>query len=88
LISFVLDASTAVSWCFEEVQTPYALGVLDLVSEGAEVYVPHIWRLETNTLVKAPFEQVISLAERYHLTTYDASYSGTGSASRTSHCIR
>jgi len=107
LISFVLDASTAVSWCFEEVQTPYALGVLEFVSEGSEVYVPHIWPLEvTNALVKAfrrqqitrqelfeyaeqlarlrvkvdfeaaerAFDQVISLAERYQLTTYDASY--------------
>ena len=35
MISFVLDASTAVSWCFEEVQTPYAIGVLGMVSEGA-----------------------------------------------------
>jgi predicted nucleic acid-binding protein len=79
-----------------------------MVSEGAEVYVPHIWPLEvTNALVKAfrrqqitrqelfkyaerlarlrvtvdfeaaerAFEQVISLAERYRLTTSRSSLS-------------
>ena len=45
LNALVLDASTAVSWCFEETQTPYAMAVLALISEGAEVHVPHIWRL-------------------------------------------
>ena len=52
--TLVLDASTALSWCFEELQTPYANAVLNLISEGAEVHVPHIWPLEvTNALVKA-----------------------------------
>lgn len=104
---FVLDASTAVSWCFEEVQTPYAVAVLQQVSGGAEVYVPNVWALEvTNALVKAlrrqhitrdelleyaeqlgmlrltvdsetaerAFGQILALAERYQMTTYDASY--------------
>jgi predicted nucleic acid-binding protein len=107
LSSFVLDASTAISWCFEEVQTPYAIAVLQQVSEGAEVHVPHVWGLEvTNALVKAlrrqhitrdelfeyaqqlgmlrlkvdsetaerAFGQILALAERYQMTTYDASY--------------
>ncbi len=66
MISFVLDASTAVSWCFEEVQTPYALGVLEFVSEGSEVYVPHIWPLEvTNALVKAFRRQQITRQELF-----------------------
>lgn len=106
--ALVLDASTAVSWCFEETQTPYANAVLEAISGGAEVHVPHIWPLEvTNALVKAlrrrqitrdelfdyarqlaslraqvDFEQaaeraftdVLALAERYQLTTYDAAY--------------
>lgn len=105
--AFVLDASTALSWCFEETQTRYAIAVLELVSEGAEVHVPIIWPLEvTNALVKAvrrghitradlfdyaeqlaglrvvldldgatrAFQQVLLLAERHQLTTYDASY--------------
>jgi predicted nucleic acid-binding protein len=104
---FVLDASTAISWCFEEAQTPYAISILQMVSEGAQVHVPPIWPLEvTNALVKAlrrrqitrqelfeyahqlsalavtvdfdgadhVFDEVLILAERYQLTTYDASY--------------
>jgi predicted nucleic acid-binding protein len=108
LNALVLDASTAISWCFEETQTPYAVSVLDVVSKGAEVHVPHIWPLEvTNALVKAmrrqhitreelfdyarqiaslrvqvdfdqaaerAFNDVLALAERYQLTTYDAAY--------------
>ena len=104
---FVLDASTAVSWCFEESQTPYAVAVLERLAEGAEAHVPHIWPLEvTNALVKAyrrrhitreelfdyarqlgslrvqvdfesaprAFEEILAIAERYQLTTYDACY--------------
>jgi predicted nucleic acid-binding protein len=107
LSSFVLDASIAVSWCFEEVQTPFAMAVLESVAEGAEVHAPHIWPLEvTNALVKAlrrrqitreelfdyaqqlgglrikvdleaaarAFGEILALAERHQLTTYDATY--------------
>jgi len=97
-----------VSWCFEESQTPYALGVLEVISDGADVHVPHIWPLEvTNALVRAlrrqritreelfeyarqlaglearvdsdqmperAFKELLVLAERYQLTTYDAAY--------------
>ncbi|HUQ90211.1 MAG TPA: type II toxin-antitoxin system VapC family toxin [Bryobacteraceae bacterium] len=103
--AFVLDASIAISWCFEEIQTPYAVAILKLISEGAEANVPSIWPLEvTNALVKAfrrqhitreelfeysqrlaslqiavdqearAFTEVLILAERYQLTTYDAAY--------------
>jgi predicted nucleic acid-binding protein len=107
LNAFVLDASIAISWCFEETQTLYATAVLNLISQGAEAHVPTIWPLEvTNALIKAfrrkhitraelfeyaqrlgelritvdneaperAFTHVITLAERYHLTTYDAAY--------------
>jgi predicted nucleic acid-binding protein len=107
LSSFVLDASTAVSWCFEEVQTPYAMAILERIAEGSEVHVPLIWPLEvTNALIKAlrrrhitreelfdyaqqlaglrvkvdleaaarAFGEVLALAERRQLTTYDAAY--------------
>jgi predicted nucleic acid-binding protein len=107
LNAFVLDASIAISWCFEETQTLYATAVLSLISQGAEVHVPAIWPLEvTNALIKAfrrrhitreelfeyaqrlgelritvdneapdrSFTDVITLAERYQLTTYDAAY--------------
>jgi len=64
--SFVLDGSTAVSWCFEELQTPHAVAALQQISRGAEVYVPHIWPLEvTNALVKAFRRQHITREELY-----------------------
>jgi predicted nucleic acid-binding protein len=51
---FVLDASTAVPWCFEESQTLYAVAVLERLAEGAEMHVPQIWPLEvTHALIKA-----------------------------------
>lgn len=104
---FVLDGSTTVSWCFEELQTPYAVAILQRLAAGAEVHVPHVWPLEvSNALLKAQgrrhitreefcqyieqlaalhvrvdlegaaraFTDVIMLAERYQLSTYDASY--------------
>jgi predicted nucleic acid-binding protein len=108
LTALVLDASIAVSWCFEETQTPYSIALLGLISEGTEVHVPHLWPLEvTNALVKAlrrqqitreelseyarqlaslrvqvdidqvarrAFHQVLLIAERYQLTTYNAAY--------------
>ena len=106
--ALVLDASTAISWCLEETQTPYANAVLNSISDGAAVHVPHIWPLEvTNALVKAmrrreitreelfqyvrqlaflpvqvdldqvferTFNEVLALALRYQLTSYDAAY--------------
>ena len=51
--ALVLDASTAISWCFEETQTPYAIAVLDVITEGAEIHVPHIWPLEVTNALEA-----------------------------------
>lgn len=103
----VLDASVAVSWCFEEAQTSYANSVLSAISDGTETVVPQVWPLEVaNALLKAfrrkiltreelqqyalwfselslsidsdgtnrTFDSVVNLAERYQLTSYDASY--------------
>lgn len=51
--AFVLDASTAISWCFQESDTSYTRAVADALARGAEVYVPHVWPLEvTNVLLK------------------------------------
>jgi hypothetical protein len=35
---FVLDASVAVAWCFDDESTPFTEGVLDLVSAGARKF--------------------------------------------------
>ena len=70
MTALVLDASTAVSWCFEETQTPYAIGVLDAISQGLEVHVPHIWPLEvTNALVTAFRRKHITRDELFDYAT-------------------
>lgn len=44
-MSFVLDNSVALAWCFEDEQTPAIMGVLDrLVETGA--IVPALWPVE------------------------------------------
>jgi hypothetical protein len=43
---FVLDASVAVAWCFEDEATKFTESVLDLLSAGAEALVPAIWPVE------------------------------------------
>lgn len=44
-MSFVLDSSVALAWCFEDEQTPAVMGLLDRVAEtGASA--PLLWPLE------------------------------------------
>lgn len=52
-MSFVLDASITMAWCFEGETTPYSDSVLDRVrNDGATV--PAVWPLEVvNTLLVA-----------------------------------
>jgi predicted nucleic acid-binding protein len=61
---FVLDASVAVAWCFDDESTPFTEGVLDLLSAGAEVLTPAIWPLEVaNVLLVAERRKRISVAQ-------------------------
>jgi len=61
---FVLDASVAVAWCFEDETTKFTEGVLDLISAGAEALVPSIWPLEiSNALLIAERRKHIALAK-------------------------
>ena len=61
---FVLDASVAVAWCFEDETTKFTEGVLDLISAGAEALVPSIWPLEiSNALLIAERRKRIALAK-------------------------
>jgi predicted nucleic acid-binding protein len=61
---FVLDASVAVAWCFEDETTKFTEGVLDLISAGAETLVPSIWPLEiSNALLMAERRKRIALAK-------------------------
>lgn len=105
-MSFVLDNSVALAWCFEDEQTSGIMALLDRVTEEGAV-VPQLWPIEAlNGLLMAerrgrlgaavrrrmagflqqlpisrddePAERVseatAQLAERHHLTAYDATY--------------
>jgi len=107
---FVLDASLAVAWCFEDETTAYTERIFNLLTGGAEALVPVLWPYEVanglsvaerrkrtssatvtgflNRLARLPifidttdhspmgraFTEVLSLARRYLLSVYDASY--------------
>jgi predicted nucleic acid-binding protein len=61
---FVLDASVAVAWCFDDEATKFTEGVLDLLSAGGEAMVPSIWPLEiSNALLMAERRKRIALAK-------------------------
>jgi len=61
---FVLDASVAVAWCFEDEATKFTESVLDLLSAGAEALVPAIWPVEVaNALLIAERRKRILLAQ-------------------------
>jgi len=61
---FVLDASVAVAWCFDDETTPFTEGILDLLSAGAEAVTPAIWPLEVaNALLVAERRKRISVAQ-------------------------
>jgi predicted nucleic acid-binding protein len=63
LSGFVLDASIALSWCFEDETSGYAERILDLLAEGAEAQVPAVWPLEVcNALLVAERRKRISQA--------------------------
>ena len=54
MISFVIDASATLPWCFDDEATAYTEGLLDQCAAGEEVAVASIWPLEvTNVLVHA-----------------------------------
>jgi predicted nucleic acid-binding protein len=44
-LNFVVDASVALAWCFEEESQPYSEKVLDLFARSSAL-VPGIWPLE------------------------------------------
>jgi predicted nucleic acid-binding protein len=57
---FVVDASVALSWCFEDEASKYGDRVLDLLAETSAV-APAVWPLEiTNVLLVAERKKRIS----------------------------
>lgn len=105
-MSFVLDNSVALAWCFEDEQTTAVMALLDRVAATGAV-APMLWPLEAlNGLLMAErrrrigpekrqelarllrslpitldeetaaqaWENTVRLAERFHLSIYDATY--------------
>jgi predicted nucleic acid-binding protein len=105
-VSFVLDNSVALTWCFEEERTPATADLLEQVGEAGAV-APMLWPLEAlNGLLVAErrgrldaerrrrlagflsalpikldgetasqvWTETSRLAERFHLSSYDAAY--------------
>jgi predicted nucleic acid-binding protein len=48
--SFVLDASVAVAWCFDDESTPAAWALLDRL-RSAPAHVPALWELEVGNIL-------------------------------------
>ena len=69
-MSFVLDNSVALAWCFEEEQTPAVMALLDRVAEHGAV-APLLWPLEAlNGLLVAERRQRLDAARRARLTGF------------------
>lgn len=69
-MSFVLDNSVALAWCFEDEQTPAVMAVLDrLTDTGASA--PLLWPLEAlNGLLMAERRRRLDAAKRLQLTAF------------------
>ncbi len=62
-MSFVLDSSITVSWCFSDEATPLTKSLLKKVEEDT-AYVPNLWPLELgNVLVMAEKRKRINYAQ-------------------------
>ena len=67
-MSFVLDNSVALSWCFEDEQTPSVMALLDRVVETGAM-APLLWPLEAlNGLLVAERRRRLTAAQRAELT--------------------
>ena len=61
---FVLDASVAVAWCFDDEVSEVSEAALNLLHAGAELIAPAVWPLEiANALLVAERRKRISLAQ-------------------------
>jgi predicted nucleic acid-binding protein len=66
-MSFVLDNSVALSWCFEDEQTPSVMALLDRVVETGAM-APLLWPLEAlNGLLVAERRRRLDAAKRAEL---------------------
>ena len=66
-MSFVLDNSVALAWCFADEHTPALMGLLDRVAEAGAI-APLLWPLEAqNGLLMAERRQRLGAAKRAEL---------------------
>ena len=69
-MSFVLDSSVALSWCFEDERTPATKALLERVGETGAV-APQPWPLEVlNGLMMAERRQRIDASKRRQLADF------------------
>ena len=69
-MSFVLDNSVALSWCFEDEQTPAIMALLDRLTESGAT-APQLWPLEAlNGLLAAERRGRIDAARRQLLSGF------------------
>jgi predicted nucleic acid-binding protein len=50
-VSFVLDNSVAMRWCFESAAHPYADGILQRLAAGEDAVVPVLWFYEASAVL-------------------------------------
>ena len=61
---FVIDASIAVAWCFDDEKTQFTERTLDQIADGAEVVVPALWPFEVaNALLIAERRKRLTTAQ-------------------------
>jgi predicted nucleic acid-binding protein len=69
-VSFVLDNSVALAWCFEDEQTPAVMALLDRVVETGAM-APLLWPLEAlNGLFAAERRRRLDAAKRTKLAAF------------------
>jgi predicted nucleic acid-binding protein len=73
MTDFVLDASIALAWCFEDEATTITGRVLERLA-GEAASVPAIWHIVDEETYSRAFTRVLDLAREERLTAYDAVY--------------
>jgi predicted nucleic acid-binding protein len=69
-VSFVVDSSVALSWCFEDERTPATQALLEQIGESGGV-APQHWPLEVlNGLMMAERRQRVDAARRRQLANF------------------
>jgi predicted nucleic acid-binding protein len=66
-MTFVVDSSIALTWCFGEEQTPETMSLLARVSDSG-AFAPSLWPLEVlNALLVAEKRKRVDFAKRHEL---------------------